>query len=68
MLKKIPTFVYGYCYEENNLFDIDIDVNWKKVKCFIEYYIDSIKNEGFFEDLLNYISYQKYIMYLFYCQ
>ena len=65
-VKQNPTFVYEYCVEENNIFYIDIDVNGKKVKYFIEDYIDSIKNGGFLEDLLNCIYYQKYIMCLFY--
>ena len=64
--KQSPIFVYEYCYEENNIFYIDIDANEKKVKYFIEDYIDSIKNDCFLADLLNCILYQKFITYLFY--
>ena len=49
-LKKNKTFVYEYCYLENNKFyiDIEIGVNKIKTKFFIEDYIENIKNDGFF--------------------
>ena len=47
-VKNNPTFIYEYCYEENNLFYIDIDVGEIKVIYFIEDYIETIKENGFF--------------------
>ena len=49
-IKKNPTFIYEYCYVENDLYYIDIEIGpeRKKIKYFIEDYIESIKKEGFF--------------------
>ena len=51
-IKNNPTFVYEYCYEENNLFYIDVDTKigneTKKIKYFIEDYIECIQKDGFF--------------------
>ena len=55
-IKNNPTFVYEYCYEENNLFYIDVETKvrnkTKKIKYFIEDYIECIQKDGFFSGFI----------------
>ena len=49
-IKNNTTFVYEYCYLENNKYYIDIETGKRKIKhkYFIEDYIENIKKDGFF--------------------
>ena len=47
-IKQNKTFIYEYCYVENNTFYLDIEQAGKKIKYFIEDYIENIKKYGFY--------------------
>ena len=55
-IKNNPIFVYEYCYEENNLFYTDVETKvrnkTKKIKYFIEDYIECIQKDGFFSGFI----------------
>ena len=44
------TFIYEYCYVENNRYylDIELGIERRKIKYFVEDYIENIKKSGFY--------------------